>query len=78
MFLRNGSEYDGPAATKHLRRKLEYGGERLKTAEDFVKYCGSESSLTHRKYAVRAADGTKHDAAVYFAALLREFDQGKR
>lgn len=74
-FIRNGSEYDGAAAGKHLRMKLGYGGERLKTAEDFVKYCATESSLTHQKYKIRTADGTTADSAVYFAGKLREFDR---
>jgi hypothetical protein len=72
-FIRNGSEYDGAAAGKHLRMKLSYLGERVKTAEEFVKYCASESSITHRKYTIRLADGTTIDSAAYFAALLREF-----
>lgn len=76
-FIRNGSEYDGAAAAKHLRMKLAYGGERLKTAEDFVKYCATESSMTHQKYKIRLSDGTTMDAAAYFAGKLREFDQDK-
>ncbi len=52
-FIRNGSEYDSAAAIKHLRMKLDYGGDRIRTAEDFVKYCATESSLTHRKYSIR-------------------------
>ena len=74
-FIRNGSDYDGAAAASHLRMKLGYAGERVKTAEDFVKYCASESSFTHQKYKIRAADGTTTDAATYFHAKLREFDE---
>lgn len=74
-FIRNGSAYQGPAAAAHLRMKLNYVGERVKTAEQFIKYCASESSFTHRKYSVRTADGKATDAADYFAARLREFDQ---
>lgn len=74
-FVRNGSEYDGPAGAKHLRMKLDYAGERVKTAEDFVKYCASESSFTHQKYEIRAADGKTTDAATYFHTKLREFDE---
>ena len=74
-FVRNGSEYDGAAGAKHLRMKLDYLGERVKTAEDFVKYCASESSFTHQKYKIRAADGTTMDSATYFHAKLREFDE---
>ena len=77
-FIRNGSEYDGVAGAKHLRMKLGYAGERVKTAEDFVKYCASESSFTHQKYKIRAADGTTSDSATYFHARLREFDERKQ
>ncbi|MEP6822889.1 MAG: DUF5329 family protein [Chthoniobacterales bacterium] len=73
-FIRNGSEYGGPAAAQHLRQKLNYGGERLKTAENFIKYCATESSFTHRKYKVRTSDGVTKDASDYFNNLLREFD----
>jgi hypothetical protein len=77
VFIRNGSEYDGAAAAKHLRMKLDYAGDRVRTAEEFVKACASESSLTHRKYSIRLADGSSSDAASYFAAKLREFDSEK-
>lgn len=77
-FIRNGAEYDGSAAAKHLRMKLNYGGERLKTAEDFVKYCASESSVTHQKYQIKLADGSTVDSATYFGARLQEFDHSKQ
>ena len=74
-FIRNGSEYDGVAGAKHLRMKLNYAGERVKTAEEFVKYCASESSFTHQKYKIRTTDGKTTDATTYFQAKLREFDE---
>lgn len=74
-FVRNGSEYDGAAAAEHLRMKLGYAGEKVKTAEEFVKYCASESSVTHRKYKVRFSDGSVKDAAVFFVDELRKFDE---
>lgn len=77
-FIRNRSEYDGIAAGKHLRDKLGYAGERVKTAEQFIQYCASESSMTHLKYTVRLADGKTVDSAVYFTGLLREWEQQKR
>ena len=77
-FIRNGSEYDGAAGAKHLRTKLNYAGDRVKTAEDFVKYCASESSFTHQKYKIRLADGTTTESATYFLAKLHEFDEKKQ
>jgi hypothetical protein len=76
-FIRNGSEYSAGPAVAHLRTKLNYLGDRVKTAEEFVKYCASESSMTHRKYSIRLADGTTLDSAAYFTGLLREFDRQK-
>lgn len=78
VFIRNGSEHNGAEAAKHLRRKLDYAGERVRTAEEFVKACASESSMTHQRYKVRLADGTTMDAANYFGGKLREFDAGKK
>ncbi len=78
VFIRNGTEHDGAAAAKHLRMKLDYAGERVHTAEEFVKGCASESSLTHQKYKVRSGDGKTMDATDYFAARLREFDASKK
>lgn len=74
-FIRNGAAHDGPAAAAHLRDKLGFAGGRISTAEDFVKYCASESSLTHQKYKVRLADGSVLDAADYFRGELRKFDE---
>jgi hydrogenase maturation factor HypF (carbamoyltransferase family) len=77
VFIRNGSEYDGHAAAQHLRQKLSYVGEKIQTAEQFIQYCASESSITHRKYTVRLENGVTVDSATYFSGLLRDYDQQK-
>jgi hypothetical protein len=41
-FLRNGGGYDTKKAADHLRLKLKMAGGRLKTAEDFIRLCGSK------------------------------------
>jgi hypothetical protein len=78
VFIRNGTEYSAKAAQDHLRGKLKYAGDRVKTAEDFVKYCASESSMTHEPYRIRFADGTSVKTSDFFASKLKEFDQQKR
>ena len=77
-FIRNGKAHGGADAAKHLRRKLDHAGDRIQTAEQFIKHAASESSLTRQKYKVRLADGTTLDAAVYFVQQLRVFDARKR
>ena len=76
-FIRNGKAHGAQDAGRHLRRKLDYAGERIRTAEEFIKHAASESSATGRNYKVRLADGTTLDAADYFAKQLREFDARK-
>jgi hypothetical protein len=78
VFIRNGKEYNAQAAQNHLQDKLNFAGERVKTAEEFIKYCGSESSISHRPYKIRFADGTVTETASYFHAKLKEFDQNNR
>jgi hypothetical protein len=75
VFIRNNGEYDAAAARDHLKKKLEFAGERVKTAEDFIKYCGSESSMSHQPYKIRLADGTVTETASYFREKLKEVDQ---
>jgi hypothetical protein len=74
VFIRNGTEYKAVDAQHHLRQKLDYVGERVKTAEDFIKSCASESSLSHRPYRIRLGDGRTVETATFFAEQLKEFD----
>jgi hypothetical protein len=74
VFIRNGTEYDAAKARSHLRAKLDYGGDRVKTAEDFIKYCASQSSMSRKPYQIRFSDGRTVDTAAYFAGKLKEFD----
>jgi hypothetical protein len=75
VFIRNGSEYEAKAAKDHLLTKLNYAGERVKTAEQFIKYLATESSMSHRPYQIRLVDGTTVSTAQFFGEKLKEFDQ---
>lgn len=72
-FIRNGSEYDARLAADHLRLKLKNAGKRVRTAEDFIKYCASKSSITGKPYLIRFSDGTTVKAEVFFRKKLTAF-----
>lgn len=74
VFIRNGNEYDGNRAAAHLRLKWHNAGRRVKTAEDFISYCASESSLSGKKYRIRFADGHSLDSADFFHQQLRALE----
>ena len=75
-FIRNGTAYDSATAVSHLRTKLRAAGARVQTAEDFIRYCATESSITGQPYEIRFADGRTTPAADFLSRKLVEFDQG--
>jgi hypothetical protein len=80
-FIRNGLEYDARSASSHLRLKLKTAGNKVKTAEDFIKLCASKSSITGEPYLMRLADGTTVKSEVFFRNKLKTFaadKQGRR
>jgi hypothetical protein len=73
-FIRNGSEYnDGKAAAEHLRMKLKTAGSRVKTADDFIRLCASQSYLTGRPYMIRLSNGKTIKSEEYFREKLKEY-----
>lgn len=76
-FIRNGTEYDAKQAADHLRLKWKKAGSRIKTAEDFIKYCGSQSSMSGEKYTIKFADGREIESEVYLRERLKELQTGE-
>jgi hypothetical protein len=52
-FVRNGVESDGAAARKHVATKYGYAGNRVRSAEDFIRLAASRSGITGEPYVVR-------------------------
>lgn len=75
QFIRNGTAYDSAAAVKHLRLKLGAAGSRVKTAEDFIRYCATASSVSGSPYEIRFSDGRLVPSAEFLQEKLMEFDQ---
>jgi Family of unknown function (DUF5329) len=74
VFIRNGTDYDAIKAAGHLRMKWKKAGKRVRTAEDFIKYCGSVSSMSGEKYQIRFADGRTVYSGDYFHEQLRRIE----
>lgn len=73
-FIRNGSAYDAAHAADHLRLKLRFSGNRVKTAEDFITYCATGSSISGIKYSIRFTDGRSIDSATFLHGKLAEYE----
>ena len=72
-FIRNGTEYDAAHAADHMRLKLRFAGSRVKTAEDFITYCATGSSVSGIKYTIRFRDGHSVDSATFLHGKLAEY-----
>jgi hypothetical protein len=73
QFVRNGNSYDAKAAADHLRLKLRLAGSRIKTAEDFIRFCASGSSISGTPYQIRFADGRIITSEAYLRQKLAKF-----
>ncbi|HEY8682191.1 MAG TPA: DUF5329 family protein [Rhodanobacter sp.] len=73
-FIRNGTSYDAVHAANHMRLKLRFAGGRVKTAEDFITYCATGSSMSGIKYSIRFHDGRSVDSATFLHAKLAEYE----
>ena len=51
-FIRNGKHYDSLEARQHIEKKYAYYKERINTAEDFILYSATKSSITGEPYMV--------------------------
>jgi len=76
-FIRNGREYDTRAASNHLRLKLKTAGNKVRTAEDFIRLCASQSSMTGEPYLIKLADGSTVKSEVFFKDKLKTFAANK-
>ena len=72
-FIRNGVSYDAHAAADHLRLKRQRAGNRVATAEDFIRYCAATSSTSGVPYRIRFADGRETTSETFLRAQLASF-----
>ena len=61
-FVRNGKDYGATEAAKHLQHKREKAGDKVKSADDFIRLCASHSYLSGEAYLIRFADGRTRTA----------------
>ncbi len=51
-FIRNDKVYDADQARDHINKKYEYVKNRISSAEQFIAYAATKSSMTGKKYQV--------------------------
>jgi len=77
VFIRNGSEHTAPEAEAHLRMKWEKQQDQIHSAEDFIRLCGTQSSMSGTPYEIRFKDGKQLPAAEVLRAELKRMRAAK-
>ncbi|MCL2872257.1 MAG: DUF5329 domain-containing protein [Betaproteobacteria bacterium] len=77
QFVRNGKAYSVTEAIDHLNYKYARAKSKVKTAEDFIKYVASKSSMSGEDYLIRYPDGKTATAEAFFAERLRKLKSEK-
>lgn len=77
QFIRNGSAYNATEAGAHLRMKWKYAGRAVKTAPDFIRLCGSGSSMSGKPYLIRYKDGHEVKAGDFLWTELKQLEAKK-
>lgn len=73
QFIRNSKSYNAEDAASHMDTKFSYAKERLTTAEEFIDYVASRSSITNKPYYVVTADGKQHELGPWLYLELDKF-----
>lgn len=73
-FIRNGSEHPAADAAAHMRLKFNNAGNRISTAEQFIDYLASKSSITGSPYFLKFPDGHTEKAGLWLHRKLKELD----
>jgi hypothetical protein len=78
QFVRNDISYNAKAAADHLRLKLRVAGSHVTSADAFIRYCASSSSVSGKPYLIRYADGREVTAEMFLRQKLKEYEAQAR
>ena len=72
LFIRNGSTHSGPDAKAHIMKKYDYYKSRIDSAEEFIEYSATKSTMSGKKYKVRC-DGKEYLTAQWLNDELKNY-----
>ena len=72
-YDRNGTVHDGPEARDHMNRKYQYYRKKVKTAEDFIKYSATRSTISGKEYKIRCPGADVTSSSEWLLDELRRY-----
>ena len=76
-YERNRTLYGGIEAQNHIKKKYHYFIDNINSAEDFIKYSATESTISGKKYTILCADMPVQNSADWLLEELKKFRQSQ-
>ncbi len=73
QYERNGSVYDGVRAEQHIKRKYEYFKEKINSAEDFIKYSATKSTMSGKRYKIHCENIATQNSSDWLLNELKKY-----
>ena len=73
MFIRNGTEHNPEQAINHIIKKYMYYKKRITTTEEFIDFCASKSTLSHKSYKINCPGQPVIESKVWLLNELKIF-----
>jgi len=76
-YERNGTLYGGIEAQGHIKKKYHYFIDKINSAEDFIKYSATRSTMSGKKYKILCADMPVQYSGDWLLKELKKFRQSR-
>ena len=73
QYERNGSVYDGVRAEKHIKKKYEYFRDRINSAEDFIEYSATKSTMSGKQYKIHCDNMATQNSSDWLLNELKKY-----
>ena len=73
QYERNGTVYDGARAEQHIKKKYAYFKDEIHSAEDFIKYSATKSTLSGKQYKIYCANMAVQNSSDWLLDELKKY-----
>lgn len=77
QYERNGDMHSGQEAVEHIKKKYDYYDEEIETAEDFIEYSATKSTLTGAPYKIHCEGQAPTTSRVWLLAELARYRKSR-
>jgi len=72
-YERNGTLHDGTKAKNHIQKKYDYFLDKVNTAEDFIEYSATKSTMSGKTYKIHCTNMPVQNSADWLLDELKKF-----